>query len=128
MVVCCLLYTSGIVYKSQGHARLAQLVEHLLDVQEVTGSSPVPRTIENTVDCLLYTSHNIGNVAGNIVIINAAGPNAGAVSAADNARHGADKACLLYTSVWTLFSKIFSFYIGISGSYRTFTVLWLQSC
>ena len=26
------------------HARLAQLVEHLLDVQEVTGSSPVPRT------------------------------------------------------------------------------------
>ena len=34
----------GIVYKSQGHARLAQLVEHLLDVQEVTGSSPVPRT------------------------------------------------------------------------------------
>ena len=35
----------GIVYKSQGHARLAQLVEHLLDVQEVTGSSPVPRTI-----------------------------------------------------------------------------------
>lgn len=37
-------------------------------------------------------SHNIGNVAGNIFIINAAGPNAGAVSAADNARHGADKA------------------------------------
>ena len=34
----------GIVYKSQGHARLAQLVEHLLDVQEVTGSSPVPST------------------------------------------------------------------------------------
>lgn len=31
-------------------------------------------------------------------------------------------------AVWTLFSKIFSFYIGISGSYRTFTVLWLQSC
>lgn len=26
-------------------------------------------------------------------------------------------------AVWTLFSKIFSFYIGISGSYRTFTVL-----
>ena len=26
------------------YARLAQLVEHLLDVQEVTGSSPVPRT------------------------------------------------------------------------------------
>ena len=37
----------GIVYKSQGHARLAQLVEHLLDVQEVTGSSPVPRTKMN---------------------------------------------------------------------------------
>ena len=36
----------GIVYKSQGHARLAQLVEHLLDVQEVTGSSPVPSTIQ----------------------------------------------------------------------------------
>ena len=45
----------GIVYKSQGHARLAQLVEHLLDVQEVTGSSPVPRTIENTVDSLKST-------------------------------------------------------------------------
>ena len=27
-------------------ARLAQLVEHLLDVQEVTGSSPVPSTIQ----------------------------------------------------------------------------------
>ena len=26
--------------------RLAQLVEHLLDVQEVTGSSPVPSTIQ----------------------------------------------------------------------------------
>ena len=26
------------------HGRLAQLVEHLLDVQEVTGSSPVPST------------------------------------------------------------------------------------
>ena len=38
------LFGFGIVYKSQGHARLAQLVEHLLDVQEVTGSSPVPRT------------------------------------------------------------------------------------
>ena len=45
----------GIVYKTQGHARLAQLVEHLLDVQEVTGSSPVPRTIENTVDSLKST-------------------------------------------------------------------------
>ena len=29
---------------TQTNARLAQLVEHLLDVQEVTGSSPVPRT------------------------------------------------------------------------------------
>ena len=28
------------------HGRLAQLVEHLLDVQEVTGSSPVPSTIQ----------------------------------------------------------------------------------
>ena len=28
------------------YARLAQLVEHLLDVQEVTGSSPVPSTIQ----------------------------------------------------------------------------------
>ena len=28
------------------YARLAQLVEHLLDVQEVTGSSPVPSTRE----------------------------------------------------------------------------------
>ena len=37
------------------YARLAQLVEHLLDVQEVTGSSPVPRTIENTVDSLKST-------------------------------------------------------------------------
>ena len=26
------------------YGRLAQLVEHLLDVQEVTGSSPVPST------------------------------------------------------------------------------------
>jgi hypothetical protein len=30
------------------YARLAQLVEHLLDVQEVTGSSPVPRTLKDT--------------------------------------------------------------------------------
>ena len=37
------------------YGRLAQLVEHLLDVQEVTGSSPVPRTIENTVDSLKST-------------------------------------------------------------------------
>ena len=28
------------------YGRLAQLVEHLLDVQEVTGSSPVPSTIQ----------------------------------------------------------------------------------
>ena len=28
-------------------ARLAQLVEHMLDVHGVTGSSPVPRTIGN---------------------------------------------------------------------------------
>ena len=28
------------------YGRLAQLVEHLLDVQEVTGSSPVPSTRE----------------------------------------------------------------------------------
>ena len=27
------------------YGRLAQLVEHLLDVQEVTGSSPVPSTM-----------------------------------------------------------------------------------
>ncbi len=30
------------------YGRLAQLVEHLLDVQEVTGSSPVPSTIQFT--------------------------------------------------------------------------------
>ena len=29
-------------------ARLAQLVEHMLDVHGVTGSSPVPRTIKET--------------------------------------------------------------------------------
>ena len=33
--------------KRRNYARLAQLVEHLLDVQEVTGSSPVPRTKMN---------------------------------------------------------------------------------
>ena len=37
-----------ILYQSRHDAteygRLAQLVEHLLDVQEVTGSSPVPST------------------------------------------------------------------------------------
>ena len=32
------------------YARLAQLVEHLLDVQEVTGSSPVPRTLRIPTD------------------------------------------------------------------------------
>ena len=30
--------------RRRNYARLAQLVEHLLDVQEVTGSSPVPST------------------------------------------------------------------------------------
>ncbi len=38
-----------VLYQSRHDAteygRLAQLVEHLLDVQEVTGSSPVPSTI-----------------------------------------------------------------------------------
>ena len=37
-----------VLYQSRHDAteygRLAQLVEHLLDVQEVTGSSPVPST------------------------------------------------------------------------------------
>ena len=32
--------------RRRNYARLAQLVEHLLDVQEVTGSSPVPSTIQ----------------------------------------------------------------------------------
>ena len=31
------------------YGRLAQLVEHLLDVQEVTGSSPVPSTKRKAV-------------------------------------------------------------------------------
>ena len=39
-----------VLYQSRHDAteygRLAQLVEHLLDVQEVTGSSPVPSTIQ----------------------------------------------------------------------------------
>ena len=39
-----------VLYRSRHDAteygRLAQLVEHLLDVQEVTGSSPVPSTIQ----------------------------------------------------------------------------------
>ena len=35
----------GIVYKSQGHARLAQLVEHLLDVQRVRDSSSLPSDV-----------------------------------------------------------------------------------
>ena len=30
---------------SPGHARLAQLVEHFLDVDGVGGSSPSPRTV-----------------------------------------------------------------------------------
>ena len=33
-------------YDATEYGRLAQLVEHLLDVQEVTGSSPVPSTIQ----------------------------------------------------------------------------------
>ena len=37
-------YTNMRRQEAAQHARLAQLVEHLLDVQEVTGSSPVPRT------------------------------------------------------------------------------------
>ena len=32
------------------YGRLAQLVEHLLDVQEVTGSSPVPSTTKKSPD------------------------------------------------------------------------------
>ena len=40
-----------VLYQSRHDAteygRLAQLVEHLLDVQEVTGSSPVPSTTKN---------------------------------------------------------------------------------
>ena len=36
----CIKYTQ---YDDRG---IAQLVEHLLDVQEVTGSSPVPSTIQ----------------------------------------------------------------------------------
>ena len=40
------------------YARLAQLVEHLLDVQEVTGSSPVPRTKDHIrSECGLFLSH-----------------------------------------------------------------------
>ena len=35
------------------YGRLAQLVEHLLDVQEVTGSSPVPSTKEKDLEALL---------------------------------------------------------------------------
>ena len=35
--------------KRRNYARLAQLVEHLLDVQEVTGSSPVPRTAKRKI-------------------------------------------------------------------------------
>ena len=38
--------------RRRNYARLAQLVEHLLDVQEVTGSSPVPRTLKDTWICL----------------------------------------------------------------------------
>ena len=36
------------------YGRLAQLVEHLLDVQEVTGSSPVPSTIQFVLNPILY--------------------------------------------------------------------------
>ena len=32
------------------YARLAQLVEHLLDVQRVSGSSPLPRTSQKAGD------------------------------------------------------------------------------
>ena len=42
-----LAFCTGICYNSRvdtASGRLAQLVEHLLDVQEVTGSSPVPST------------------------------------------------------------------------------------
>ena len=33
-------------HNTRKYGGLAQLVEHLLDVQEVTGSSPVPSTIQ----------------------------------------------------------------------------------
>ena len=39
-------YYIRVVTTQSEYGRLAQLVEHLLDVQEVTGSSPVPSTIQ----------------------------------------------------------------------------------
>ena len=57
---------TGAGYYSTVLARLAQLVEHMLDVHGVTGSSPVPRTMNSpgitTVSPLRYTMCHGGTV------------------------------------------------------------------
>ena len=43
-----------IIIKSKGHGRLAQLVEHLLDVQRVRDSSSLPSTTQGAQSSVLF--------------------------------------------------------------------------
>ena len=66
-----------VLYQSRHDAteygRLAQLVEHLLDVQEVTGSSPVP----STTKILRHSSEDFLFVVGGTGLESTALPQAG---------------------------------------------------
>ena len=45
---------SDIIIKPKGHGRLAQLVEHLLDVQRVRDSSSLPSTTQGAQSSVLF--------------------------------------------------------------------------
>ena len=53
------------------YGRLAQLVEHLLDVQEVTGSSPVPSTREKEPSTSVGGSFCFAGALGDGVVYSA---------------------------------------------------------